>query len=323
MDKSKKILITLGDAAGIGPEVIVKTLSQISPEEQQNIEILGEIWPLELEATRLGLSLEFSTAFEENSKKIKVREFGLLSSKMITQGQINPKAGNAAYHYFVEAIEQCEEKKAAAIVTAPIHKEALNLAGHNFLGHTDILEKKLSTPTVMSLWHPKFIVSHVSDHVPLKEAINMVTAKRLTHVIEQTRNSLVKMGIKKPVIAVAGLNPHAGENGILGREEIDIIIPCLERLREKGYKIIGPVSGDTMYYSALKGSYQGLIAMYHDQGFAPMKTIDMPNCVNFTLGLPFVRTSPDHGTAFDLAGKGSADASSMLSALKLAQKLIA
>ena len=199
----------------------------------------------------------------------------------------------------------------------------MNHAGHRFMGHTDILETMTGVEgPVMALWHPQIVVSHVTDHLPLRQALRAITIQRIKRVVKLTWDVLRRANGKDPRIALAGVNPHAGENGLLGLEEIEILRPAMMDLKAEGYPTFGPYPGDTVFLQALRGRFDAVIAMYHDQGFGPMKTLDFANGVNCTLGLPFVRTSPDHGTAFEIAGKGQAEPESMIAAWELAVKLL-
>jgi len=319
----QKILISMGDPAGIGPEVVVKCLAKLAPKGDIEPIIIGEREILEETAKALGFKMAFCPDDSPRQGRFKVRSMDLVRGGDFELGKVSAVCGNAAYHYFAHAVESCLAGEAAAIVTAPIHKEAMNLAGHHYVGHTDILEKMTGAETViMALVHPKIIVSHVTDHVPLRHALDSITIPRIKEVVKLTWKTLVATRTPTPRIALAGVNPHAGEHGLFGREEIDILIPAMEELREEGYPTFGPLPGDTVFLQALKGRYDGVLAMYHDQGFGPMKTVDMANGVNCTLGLPFVRTSPDHGTAFEIAGSGLAEPESMIAAWDLAVSLL-
>lgn len=327
---SKTVLLTLGDPAGIGPEVIVKCLARVSPRDGNGSKsapepvIVGELEILEETAAALGIRMAFCPDTEPRPGAFKVRSMGLLRSGDFELGKLSALCGNAAYYYFTHAVELCLKGQAQAIVTAPLNKEAMNLAGHAFVGHTDILESMTAARTViMALVHPKVIVSHVTDHVSLRQALDSITIPRIKEVVKLTWDTLVATRTPAPRIALAGVNPHAGENGLFGTEEIEILRPAMEELRAEGYPTYGPLPGDTVFLQALKGRFDAVLAMYHDQGFGPMKTVDFAHGVNCTLGLPFVRTSPDHGTAFEIAGKGEADAESMISAWDLAVQLLA
>ncbi len=320
---TKKILITLGDPAGIGPEVIVKTLNTLPLHAGIENIIIGEQSILEETAKRLHSPIKFCSDQNPIENYVKVRSLDLISSADFEMGKISAVCGNAAYHYFTYAVEACLCGEAEAIVTAPLHKTAMNAAGHHFVGHTDILEKMTRAETViMALVHPKLIVSHVTDHVSLRQALDVITKQRIKAVVKLTWKTLLATRTAKPRIALAGVNPHAGEGGLFGHEEIDILIPAMEELKREGYPTQGPFPGDTVFLQGLKGQFDAVLAMYHDQGFGPMKTVDFAHGVNCTLGLPFVRTSPDHGTAFEIAGKGEADFQSMKSAWELAIQLL-
>ncbi len=318
-----KILLTMGDPAGIGPEVIVKCLAKSGHHEGVEPVVVGEREILEETAKALGLKILFCPDDSPRQGRVKVRSMDLARPGDFEMGKVSAVCGNAAYHYFAHAVESCLAGEAHAIVTAPIHKEAMNLAGHHYVGHTDILEKMTGAETViMALVHPKIIVSHVTDHVSLRHALDAITIPRVKEVVKLTWKTLVATRTQTPRIALAGVNPHAGENGLFGREEIEILRPAMEELRSEGFPTFGPLPGDTVFLQALKGRFDAVLAMYHDQGFGPMKTVDMANGVNCTLGLPFVRTSPDHGTAFEIAGMGVAEPESMIAAWELADQLL-
>ncbi len=321
-----RLVLTLGDAGGIGPEVLIKSLERLRrnrPDLQtEDFLIVGEWDILSDTAAALNLGDLLRPESPSGSAGFPVRSLGALKPGGFSTGIPSAECGNAAYRYFTHAIDLCLAGEADAIVTAPISKEGLQMAGHPFVGHTDILEKRTGAPAVvMALVHPQVMVSHVTDHVSLRQALDAITVPRIKTVVKLTWEALVKNGIASPRIALAGVNPHAGENGLFGREELEILIPAREELRSEGFPVYGPVAGDSVFREALLGRFDGILAMYHDQGFGPMKTLDFQAGVNCTLGLPFVRTSPDHGTAFNIAGKYEADPEPMLSAIELAMRL--
>jgi 4-phospho-D-threonate 3-dehydrogenase / 4-phospho-D-erythronate 3-dehydrogenase len=314
----KTLLLTLGDPSGIGPEVLVKAISRLKPPDGLQIKVVGEYSLLDECAARLGLSLP---------RFLQVESLGLLTPGSVAPGVIQGKCGNAAYRYFTHAVEACLRGDAQGICTAPISKEAMNMAGHHFVGHTDILDRMTGDKgVVMSLWHPQLVVGHVTDHMSLREALQAIQEPRILQVVELTWHALLQAGRVgpegKPRIAIAGVNPHAGENGLFGREEIEILRPAMERLEKQGIPTLGPFAADTVFLQGLRGRFDAVIAMYHDQGFGPMKTIGFADGVNCTLGLPFVRTSPDHGTAHEIAGQGIAEPDSMEAALRLAMQFL-
>jgi 4-hydroxythreonine-4-phosphate dehydrogenase len=315
----------MGDAAGIGPEVVVKLLAAVSVSADIRPIVIGERSILQDTADALKLPLMFFEEGKDGSIPggVAVRSLGLLQTDGFVPGRLSAACGDAAFRYFAHAVEECLAGRAHAIVTAPLNKEAMNLGGHAFVGHTDILESMTGVAgPVMALWHPKIVVAHVTDHLPLRAALDAITVPRIMQVVTLTHAALVRSGISSPRIALAGVNPHAGENGLFGREEIEILRPAMEALARTGIATEGPFPGDTVYLQALRGRYDAVIAMYHDQGFGPMKTLDFANGVNATLGLPFVRTSPDHGTAFEIAGKGIAEPDSMIAAWNLAVRML-
>jgi 4-phospho-D-threonate 3-dehydrogenase / 4-phospho-D-erythronate 3-dehydrogenase len=320
----KTILLTLGDAAGIGPEVLIKCLARVSAVSEIQPIVIGELDILRDAAESLKLPVRFAPEGETSDGEVAVRSLDLLRPGDFGMGQPSALCGNAAYLYFVHAVEECLAGRAHAIVTAPLNKAAMNMAGHHFAGHTDILEKMTEVEgPVMALWHPKLVVSHVTDHLPMRQALRAITIPRVKRVVKLTWEALYRAHGKPPRIALAGINPHAGESGLFGLEEIEILRPAMAELQREGYPSSGPYPGDTVFLQGLRGRFDAVIAMYHDQGFGPMKTLDFANGVNCTLGLPFVRTSPDHGTAFEIAGKGEAEPESMIAAWELAVKLLA
>jgi 4-hydroxythreonine-4-phosphate dehydrogenase len=249
-------------------------------------------------------------------------------------GEVQAEAGEVAYAAIAEAVKDAMAGKISAIVTAPISKEALNLAGHAYSGHTEMLAELSGTAgTCMMLAHGDLRVSHVSTHTALANVPALLTVARLSRVIDLTHDALTRLGIAKPRIAVAGLNPHAGESGLFGKEDGEVTAPVVARYRAAGMAINGPIPGDTVFVRALAREFDAVIAIYHDQGHIPVKLLGFRvdpatgrwvglSGVNITLGLPFVRTSVDHGTAFDIAGKGIASAQSMMEAIEFALNLV-
>jgi 4-hydroxythreonine-4-phosphate dehydrogenase len=313
----------MGDAAGIGPEIIAKLFARRSLSTSVRPLVIGELDILRAAAKASNLSVRFADESAAADGEIAVRSFGRLRAGEHAVGELSDACGDAAFKYFEHAIRECLAGRAQGIVTAPLNKEAMNRAGHAYAGHTEILEQMTGVNgPVMALWHPKLVVSHVTDHLPLRAALDAITPARVMHVVRLTRDALVKAGTPAPRIALAGINPHAGENGLFGREEIEILKPAMSALALEGIETAGPYPGDTVFLQALRGRYDAVLAMYHDQGFGPMKTLDFANGVNCTLGLPFVRTSPDHGTAFEIAGRGIAEPESMVAAWDLALKLM-
>jgi 4-hydroxythreonine-4-phosphate dehydrogenase len=238
-------------------------------------------------------------------------------------GQVSPTAGEAAYRYIEKAVQVVQAGQAQGICTAPLSKEALHAAGHKFPGHTELLAHLTGTPEVsMMLVSPKLRVIHVTTHIGLIDAIAKIEPGLVERVITRGHGVLVKAGIANPKIGVCAINPHAGENGLFGRgEEAEKITPAIEACRAKGWDVRGPLPADTLFFLAGRGDYDMVVAMYHDQGHGPIKVLGLEAGVNITVGLPVIRTSVDHGTAFDIAGKGIADERSLMEALRQAVDL--
>lgn len=317
--------LTLGDVAGIGPEIVVKALTSRGLTNKP-IVVFGSLGILikalgkfvNQEVKDWSINLVDDQRFLD-FRKGKINLVNVNNIKLKRIGMVDKAYGRAAYEYIVKAIDWANKGLIKGIVTAPISKEALNYAGINFKGHTQILAKRTNTSSyAMSFFSPKLKVILATTHIPLKRIWSKLSPSRLEEVIMLAQKILLRYGIKKPHLAIAGLNPHAGESGILGMEEEELIRPVLKSVRKKGIWIDGPYPPDTIYLRALKGEFDMVVALYHDQGLIPMKLIDFNKCVNLTCGLPFIRTSPSHGTAFDIAWKGKADPASMIEAVKLA-----
>jgi 4-hydroxythreonine-4-phosphate dehydrogenase len=320
------IAISLGDPSGIGPEIIVKALQDDPILRAKCLIFAPEHW-LRQSAQAMGLDMTSATG------PWRIENLSLSGS--VETGKINQVGGEWAYQSIVAATQAVLQGQARALVTAPIHKEALHLAGHHFPGHTELLAEMAGhVPVRMMLANPELRVVLVSIHLSLRQALDALTEEAIFQTIMITEQSLRRfhMGTRddgkaeprliRPRLAVSGLNPHAGEGGLFGREEMDIIAPAIARARKAGVQVDGPFAPDTIFMRArgLK-QYDAVVAMYHDQGLIPVKYLGVEQGVNLTLGLPFVRTSPDHGTAFDIAGQGQADAGSLRCAIQMADQL--
>ena len=321
------IAITMGDASGIGPEIILKSFSG-EKSMNRNLIVIGDLVILEKVREQLNYrNIVFNsiTSFDQLIFKqgvVNVRDMKLLDINSFRPGTISAESGDAAFKYVIEAIHMAKDGKIAAIVTAPLCKEAIQLAGHAFAGHTEIFAKYTTTENyAMLLYHKKFSVIHISTHIPLADAISTLNRPRVETVIRLAQDSMKKILGHNPRIAVAGVNPHAGENGLFGREEIEILQPAVENMQSRGIDVSGPYPPDTIFLQAHQGLFDIVVAMYHDQGHIPLKLIGFESGVNVTVGMPIIRTSVDHGTAFDIAWKGIAKNESLLNAVWLAQKL--
>ncbi len=316
------IAITMGDPAGVGPEVALQAITRERDVKEGYI-IFGSVEVINYYIKLLNIDMEINILEDEtgfNPDKINIINVVELKMEDFTFGQVSPICGDAAYKYIERAIDYALAGKVSAVVTGPINKEALNLAGHHYDGHTEIFAKLTDTKIYsMMLSGGPLKVAHVSTHTSLRNACDRVKKERVFDVINLANKTLKQMGYEEPIIAVAGLNPHAGESGLFGREEIEEISPAIEQAIAEGIKVQGPVPPDTVFLNAVKGQYDIVIAMYHDQGHIPLKLLGFDIGVNMTIGLPIIRTSVDHGTAFGKAGKGIASYKSMVEAMKMAE----
>jgi 4-hydroxythreonine-4-phosphate dehydrogenase len=318
---SKPVAITMGDPAGVGPEVIMASLSSLSPQEREGLVVVGSRAVLERAGKVVGSSLTVGLRGQAGNHGVIVEEVDVPGLKA-DFGQLDPSCGEAAFRYIERAVRLTEAGEMAGLVTAPINKEALNKAGHKYDGHTGMLAALTgSKASFMLLASPRLKAIHVSTHVSLRDAIGRATTERVLATIKAGDEHLKRIGIAKPRIAVAGINPHCGENGLFGTEDVEFIAPAVEQARALGIDAYGPISADTVYFRAYSGAFDLVVAQYHDQGHIPMKLVAFDTTVNVSLGLPIDRTSVDHGTAFDIAGTGKANHENMLEAIAYARKL--
>jgi 4-hydroxythreonine-4-phosphate dehydrogenase len=304
--------ITMGDPAGVGPEVVVKALARREVYDFCRPLVIGD-------RKRLDKAIAITGA---RPKQLDCVDLGLVPDNL-PFGQVSAQAGEAAYRYIERAVAMALEGSIDAICTAPINKEAMNAAGHRFPGHTELLATLTGTNEVsLTLLSPKLRVIHVTAHIGLLDAIERIDAALVERTIVRGRELLTRAGFPDPRIGVCGINPHAGEGGLFGRgEEESKIAPAVAAVRARGWKVDGPLPADSLFYLAARGDYDLVVAMYHDQGHGPVKAMGLEHGVNVTAGLPIVRTSVDHGTAFDIAGTGKADERSMIEALRQAAAL--
>ncbi|MEA2119636.1 4-hydroxythreonine-4-phosphate dehydrogenase PdxA [Halovibrio sp. HP20-50] len=318
------IAITMGDPAGIGPEIICRALSAMSDTERDTAMVIGDPAIYRRAAASVGAALEFVPLEQAEGGKGHVA-VGVVEAPQgvdMPDGKISAAAGDMAFRCVHKAVELVQAGRAQVIVTAPLNKAALHEAGHHYDGHTGMLASLTGAPSSFMLLASETLSTlHVSTHVSLREAIDRVMPERIIATVEAGHAHLVELGLEAPRIAVAGLNPHCGEGGIFGDEDSRCIAPAVERLRERGFDVSGPISADTVFYRASKGEFDLVIAQYHDQGHIPVKLIAFDTTVNVSLGLPLQRTSVDHGTAFDIAWQGKADATNMGSAIAYARRL--
>ncbi len=339
MQKKKPIIgITMGDPSSIGPEIVVKALADQDVWNICNPLVVGDknvfqktIKELELDLNLIKIEKVEDADFTPGN--VNVFHLDLVNMNELEMGKVLAMSGNAAFQSVKKVIELALDNKIDATVTAPLHKESINLAGHKFSGHTEIYAHFTDTKKyAMLLVEENFRVIHVSTHVSLRDACDAVKKDRIIEVAELINDACIQFGISNPKIAVAGLNPHAGDGGLFGNEEIEEIIPAVNELKAKGLNVEGPFPADTLFAIANGGAFDGCVAMYHDQGHIPFKMVGFQwdsntnrmksvRGVNITLGLPIIRTSVDHGTAFEIAGKGVASKDAIILAIKYAVKM--
>lgn len=320
--------ISIGDPSGIGPEITMKAVRSLGSRlgRDLNLVLVGD--PAVLGAASSAVGVSCPPLYGVHMPVTILPTCSPIGPLIV--GEVTSEGGRQAHDAVVKATRLAIEGSVEAIITGPLNKEALNLAGQNFAGHTELLaELTGARDSAMLLAHGNFRVSHVTTHIALSDVPKRATRERTLRVIELTYEALQRLGIAKPRIAVAALNPHAGEGGIFGRHDIDVTTPLVSDLQLRGWEISGPVPGDTVFVKMKGGAYDAVVAMYHDQGHIPVKLLGFSlnpvtgrwtalSGVNVTLGLPIIRTSVDHGTAFDIAGKGCAEESSLLEAIDMA-----
>ncbi|KMZ12055.1 4-hydroxythreonine-4-phosphate dehydrogenase [Candidatus Burkholderia humilis] len=319
--------ITMGDAAGVGPEIIMKALAHASVYEQCRPVVIGDAARLIDAGKRAGVTLNVRTIERPADGEYRHGVVDVIDLKLIPAdlpyGQLSAVAGDAAYQYIAKTVALTLSGELDAICTAPLNKEALHAGGHIFPGHTEMLAHLTGIEEVsMMLVAPNLRVIHVTTHIGLLDAIRKIEPGLVARTIERAHETLTRAGIANPRIGVCGINPHAGENGLFGYgEEKEKIIPAVQKLQARGWNVEGPLPADTLFFRAGRGDFDVVVAMYHDQGHGPVKVMGLEAGVNVTVGLPVIRTSVDHGTAFDIAGKGIADERSLLEAFKQALDL--
>jgi len=329
---NKPILaITMGDPGGIGPEIIAKALAHAEVFENSRPLVIGERRALEAAIRITGRPLEVRTVEQpaeagEHAGIVDLIDLANIDIERIGRARVSAEVGHAAYEYLERAAQLALREEVGAIVTAPLNKEALSAAGWVGVGHTELLARFAGVPdksVAMMLASKSLRVVHVSTHVSLRRAIEMVTPERIVTAARLAGETARDIVGRDPHLAVAGLNPHAGEHGLFGSEEQEFIEPAIEQLRAEGWHVSGPMSPDTVFLRAAAGDFDAVIAMYHDQGHIPSKFAGFDDTVNVTLGLPIVRTSVDHGTAYDIAGTGKANEANLLAAIDLAAQMAA
>jgi 4-hydroxythreonine-4-phosphate dehydrogenase len=327
-NKKPVIAVTMGDPAGIGPEIAIKALLKPEVKNVCRSILIGDLGILRSTVQQLKLKASFkvlgdpkiATGRLDAIEVIDMKNVDLASFKI---GKVSVAAGKASIQYIQKAAEYALKKQVDAVATSPINKQAINLAGSPYIGHTEMLAALCGVENPLTMfWVKGARIFFLTRHLPLVEAIKAVKKERIVETVVRIVAELEKIGLKKPLVAVAALNPHASDEGLAGTEESLEIIPAVEELKAKGFNVVGPVPADTVFVKALEGRYDAVLSLYHDQGHIAAKTVDFYGTVSVTLGLPFLRTSVDHGTAYDIAGKGLADSRSLEEAIKLAAEIV-
>ena len=324
--KGPLVAVTMGDPAGIGPEIVAKAFAEEDFRDGSRAFVVGDAGIMNRAARLLGLSLRVNAIARPEEALFDPDAVDVLAESELPEdlpfGKLDARAGEAAYRYVERVTELANTGVVDAVATTPLNKEAMHLASHEYPGHTEIFAGLTGTKDYgMMLVAEDLRVIHISTHVSLREAIERVSPERELAVIRLAHNALCALGVEKPKVAVAGLNPHAGENGLFGTEDAEMIAPAVAAAVAEGIDATGPWPPDTVLMRARQGEFDVVVVQYHDQGHIPVKLMGFDTGVNVTVGLPFFRTSVDHGTAFDIAGTGKADHASMRAALDLARRL--
>ncbi len=309
--------VTIGDPAGIGPEIVVRALAHEAVRASVSSVVIGDGWVLERAMDVTGTRLEFGTGGD-----IRLIDLANVDHRL-QWGKIQSTGGGAAGQFIERAVQEALAGRIDALATAPLNKEALWRAGYRHLGHTEMLADLTRTSDPLTMFQVRGLrIFFLTRHLSLREALAQITQDRIAAMLPRIDAELRRLGIDHPRIAVAALNPHAGEGGALGREDLEEIAPAVAGARARGLTVEGPVPADSVFAQALEGRSDAVLSLYHDQGHIAAKTLDFHGAVSVTLGLPFIRTSVDHGTAFDIAGTGRAKADSMIAAILAAGDLM-
>ena len=320
-----KIAIPMGDPAGVGPEIVVKTAVSKEILDLCDLVVIGDKNVLEkaIEICQVNLKIHTIKNIEEGKYEkgiLNVIDLENVDINTLEYGQVQGMCGKAAFEYIKKCVELAMEHKVDAIATTPINKESLKAGNINYIGHTEILGDLSNSRDPLTMFEvDNMRVFFLTRHMSLRRACDAITKERVLEYIERCTKALKQLGVSGKM-AVAGLNPHSGEHGLFGDEEVKEITPAIEEAQKLGYDVVGPVGADSVFHQALQGRYAAVLSLYHDQGHIATKTYDFERTIAITLDMPFLRTSVDHGTAFDIAGKGIVSAVSMIEAVKLAAK---
>lgn len=324
--KKPLIAVPLGDPAGIGPEIVVNAVASPETRAVARCLVIGDRNVVENACGITGARLRTHIAADPENGDYADGTLNLcpvdnIDMSRLAPGEISGMCGRAAYEYIAKATDLANARRVAAVATPPINKESLKAGGVDFIGHTEIFGALTNTPDPLTMFEVRGLrVFFLSRHVPLRRACDMVTKERIIDYVRRCTDALRLLGVTTGTMAVAGLNPHSGEHGLFGDEETAAVFPAVEELKAQGYAVAGPVGADSVFHLALQGRYNSVLSLYHDQGHIATKTLDFERTISITCGMPILRTSVDHGTAMDIAGKGIASAVSMIEAIILAAK---
>lgn len=326
--KKPLIAVPIGDPAGVGPEIVAKSVASEEVFEAADCVIVGDKTIIENAIKIVGVDLTvhvISEAEEGDYRKgiLNLIDLGNVDMAKFEFGKVNGMCGKAAYEYIAKCIELANEGKVDAVATTPINKESLRAGGINYIGHTEIFGALTGTEDPLTMFETNGMrVFFLTRHVSLREMLDMITKDRIIDYVKRCMKALEKLGVTDGTMAIAGLNPHSGEHGLFGWEEVNEIMPAIEELQAEGYQVVGPIGADSVFHQAAQGRYNSVLSLYHDQGHIATKTLDFEKTIAITNGMPILRTSVDHGTAFDIAGKGIVSAVSMIEAILLAAKYV-
>ena len=320
------IAVPIGDPAGVGPEIVAKSIASREVFEAANCIIIGDKTIMENAIKIVGADLTVRVISEPEEGDFRegvlnLIDLGNVDMARFEFGKVNGMCGKAAYEYIAKSIELANDGKVDAVATTPINKESLRAGNINFIGHTEIFGALTGTEDPLTMFETNGMrVFFLTRHVSLREMLDMITKDRIIDYVKRCTEALKKLGVTEGTMAIAGLNPHSGEHGLFGWEEVNEIMPAIDELKAEGYDVAGPIGADSVFHQAALGRYNSVLSLYHDQGHIATKTLDFEKTIAITNGMPILRTSVDHGTAFDIAGKGIVSAVSMIEAILLAAK---
>ena len=318
------IAVPIGDPAGVGPEIVVKTLVSDEAMNVADVIVVGDHQIIEqaIKITNVKLTVNIVNSPKEGKYQkgvLNLIDLNNIDMSRFAFGKVNGMCGKAAYEYIAKSIELAMNREVLAVATPPINKESLRAGNINFIGHTEIFGALTKTPDPLTLFQVhKLRVFFLTRHVSLLEMLGMIKKDRIKDYVKRCTDALKKLGVTEGTMAVAGLNPHSGEHGLFGWEEVNVIAPACKELQDEGFNVVGPVPADSVFHQAHQGRYNSVLSLYHDQGHIATKTLDFERTISITAGMPILRTSVDHGTAFDIAGKNIVSEVSMVEAVKLA-----